>query len=88
MSVICLHCSKVHGLPHDASTTLNWMFLAPLATVATHTLASSRCAVMCREEVADCSESAYGSLSVSDARKLMMYDSDADLLSHAKQVRC
>ena len=40
----------------------------------------------CRQEVADCSESAYSTLSVSDAKKLMMYDTEPDLLEHASQV--
>ena len=37
--------------------------------------------------MADCSESAYSMLSVSDAQKLMMYETEPDLLEHASQVQ-
>ena len=43
-------------------------------------------AMNCRQEVADCSESAYAKLKVSEAKALMMYASESELLSHAAQV--
>ena len=44
-------------------------------------------AAECRQEVADCSESAYAQLKVSEAKALMMYPSESELLSHASQVQ-
>ena len=40
----------------------------------------------CREEIAECSERAYSSLSTSDAKKLMMFGSDQEALSYAQEV--
>lgn len=44
------------------------------------------CLVCYREEVASCCERAYTKLSVSEAQKLMMFDSPAAVLDYAKQV--
>ena len=41
-----------------------------------------------RDEIAGCSERAYGSLSVADARKLMLFASDDEATAFAEQVRC
>lgn len=41
---------------------------------------------MCREEIADCSERAYSSLSMADAKNLMMFSSDKEALSYAQEV--
>ena len=40
----------------------------------------------CREEIAECSERAYASLSTADAKKLMMFGSDQEALSYAQKV--
>ena len=40
-----------------------------------------------REEIAGCSERAYESLSVDDARKLMLFASDQEAAAFAEEVR-
>ena len=52
-----------------------------------HWKATDRGDFHCRQEVADCSESAYTQLKVSQAKALLMYPSESELLSHASQVR-
>ena len=42
--------------------------------------------ILCREEIAECSERAYSSLSTADAEKLMMFSSDKEALSYAHEV--
>ena len=39
-----------------------------------------------REEIATCCESAYASLAVSDAARMMFFDNEQDLLALCKQV--
>lgn len=41
--------------------------------------------VFCREKISDCSEKAYESLPVEDARKLLMLDSAAQVAKYAEQ---
>ncbi len=41
----------------------------------------------CREEIAGCSERAYESLSVADARKLMLFGSDQEATQFATEAR-
>ena len=40
-----------------------------------------------REEIAGCSELAYESLSLEDARKLMLFSSDQEATAFAEEVR-
>lgn len=40
----------------------------------------------CREEIASCSEKAYNKLSLADAQKIMMFDSQQAVKSYAEQV--
>ena len=40
----------------------------------------------CREEIAECSERAYTSLSVADAKKLMLFASDKEAIKYAQEV--
>ena len=40
----------------------------------------------CRDEIASCSERAYSSLSIVEAKKLMLFSSDAEALKYADQV--
>ena len=40
----------------------------------------------CREEIAECSERAYASLSTADAKELMLFGSDQEALSYAQEV--
>ena len=40
----------------------------------------------CRDEIADCSERAYISLSISDAKMLMLFKSDQEAAGYAAQV--
>ena len=42
----------------------------------------------CRDEIAECSERAYATLSVADARKLMLLSSDQETLAYAEEVSC
>ena len=39
-----------------------------------------------REEIAECSERAYTSLSVADAKKLMLFASDKEAMEYAQEV--
>ncbi len=43
--------------------------------------------LLCRDEIAECSERAYGSLSIPEAKRLMLFSSDRDVASYAKEVR-
>jgi 26S proteasome regulatory subunit N12 len=40
----------------------------------------------CRDEIADCSERAYNTLSISDAKKLMLFKSDKEAEAYAAEV--
>ena len=40
----------------------------------------------CRDEIASCSERAYSSLTIAEAKKLMLFSSDAEALKYADQV--
>jgi len=40
----------------------------------------------CRDEIAGCSERAYESLSTKEAKRLMLFNSDKELASYAKEV--
>jgi 26S proteasome regulatory subunit N12 len=42
--------------------------------------------MLCRDEIAECSERAYTSLSVADAKKLMLFRSDEEAAAYAKEV--
>jgi 26S proteasome regulatory subunit N12 len=42
--------------------------------------------VLRRDEIAECSERAYASLAVADARKLMLFSSDQEALAYAQEV--
>jgi hypothetical protein len=44
------------------------------------------CVALCRDEIASCSESAYSSLRLADAQKLMMFKSPKEAEAYAKQV--
>lgn len=39
-----------------------------------------------RDEIAGCSEKAYDSLSISDARQMLLFSSDQELLEYIKEV--
>ena len=41
----------------------------------------------CREEIASCSERAYGHLTLTDAQKVMMFKDQKELLAYAQEVR-
>lgn len=41
---------------------------------------------MCRDEIAGCSEKAYDSLSLADAKKILMFASDQELQAYVLDV--
>jgi CSN8/PSMD8/EIF3K family len=43
--------------------------------------------MLCRKEIASCSEKAYQQLLLKDAQKLLMLDNEAAVLQFAQQVR-
>lgn len=43
-------------------------------------------ASMCRDEIAECSERAYSSLSIPEAKRLMLFSSDREVASYAEEV--
>lgn len=44
--------------------------------------------VIYRDEIAGCSEKAYDRLSTSDARQMLLFSSDKELLQYVEQVNC
>lgn len=42
--------------------------------------------VTCRDEIAGCSEKAYDYLSISDARQMLLFTSDQELLKYSEEV--
>ena len=65
----------------------NASLLVPLSLPETYGREAHFCQIILRrEEIADCSERAYSSLSMADAKKLMMFSSDKEALSYAQEV--
>lgn len=59
----------------------------PVSRPQGHNLVSCvSCVAPCRDEIASCSESAYSSLRLADAQKLMMFKSPKEAEAYAKQV--
>ena len=44
------------------------------------------CFGYCRDEIAGCSEKVYDYLSFADAKKMLMFSSDQELLTYAEEV--
>jgi hypothetical protein len=44
------------------------------------------CSITFRDEIAGCSEKAYDYLSINDARQMLLYSSDQELLEYIKEV--
>lgn len=44
--------------------------------------------VIGRDEIAGCSEKAYDSLSLNDARQMLLYSSDKELVEYINEVTC
>lgn len=41
---------------------------------------------LCRDEIAGCSERAYGHLSVAEAKKMLLFKNDKEVLDYAAEV--
>ena len=60
--------------PHVAGSVLvSWSLIDPC--------------VCCRDEIASCSEKAYTHLLVSDAKKMMLFGSEKEVMDYAEKVR-